>query len=160
MRHTERPEQILLEHLAERRLEQLLLSGDVLVTSLLAKTFSAFPEDNGGVCLGNETFHDKNGTSEHHVHPEDPSPANGVANEATDDGTKDGTAIRRGSEQGDGEATLLVIPNISDSTSSDGERRRGEDTTEETANEQRLDVLGVGAGDVEDWNTTSADGMR
>ena len=49
----------------------------------------------------------------------------------TDNWAQDGTTIWSSSEQCNGEPTLVIIPNVGDSTASNGEWSGREDTTEE-----------------------------
>ena len=52
-------------------------------------------------------------------------------------------------EECDREATLIVIPNVGDGTTGEGEGCGGEEATEETADKECLYVRGDGARDVE-----------
>lgn len=134
----------------ERSPEQLLLSRDGGVAGLLPEHLRTLPEEDGGERLGNGHRESRDDTREDHVDPHDPPPADRLTDESADDRTKDGTAVRRSGEQSDGHTTLIVVPNVGDGTAGKGEWRRREDTAEETADKERLDVFGKGTGDVED----------
>ena len=146
---TEWTKKSLGDDLTEGCLEQLLLGGDVGVASLFAQTLRTPAKQGRGERLGNGEGEKEDNPSEDHVdlfevielnvphkhrvatYPENPTPANGRTNEATDDGTKDRSTVGSGGKQSDGEAALIVIPNVGNSTASNGEWSRREDSTEE-----------------------------
>ena len=68
-----------------------------------------------------------------------------------DDGTEGCAAVRGSSEQGNSETTFVVVPDITDGTTSESEGSRREETAEETTDQERLDVLRHCAGYIEDW---------
>ncbi len=87
---------------------------------------------------------------EYQAYPEDPTPADGVSNETTDDRTKDRSTVRSSSEQGNRKATLVIIPNIGNGSACQYERRRREDTAEEPTDQESLNIGGDSTWNVED----------
>ena len=111
---------------------------------------STLLEQSRCVCLGKSHREECRDAGEDHVNPEDPSTTDGLADEATDNGAKDWSAVRGCGEKRDGKTALVVVPDVGDGTTREGEGCGGEETAEETAYKERLDVLGNGARDVED----------
>lgn len=146
---TEGAEQGFGQDLAERRLEQFLLSGDRDIPGFLAQTLRTPLEESRRERLREGHREESDNTREDHVHPDDPPPSDRLADETTNDGTEDGTAIRGCGEERDREATLVVVPDVGDGTAGEGEGCGGEEATEETADKECLDVRGDGARDVE-----------
>ena len=147
---TEGAEEGFGQDLAERRLEQFLLSGDRDIPGFLAQTLRTPLEEGRRERLREGHREEGDDTREDHVHPDDPPPSDRLADETTDDGTEDGTAVRGCGEERDREATLIVVPDVGDGAAGEGEGCGGEEATEETADKECLYVRGDGARDVED----------
>ena len=135
--------------MAERCLEQLLLGCDGRIASLLTKALGTSPEEGGGKRLGDGHGERGDDTSEDHVDPENPPPANSLTDEATDDRTENGSTVRCCGEERDCETTLVVVPDVGDRTAGEGEGCGGEEATEESTDKERLDVGSNGAGNIE-----------
>ena len=88
--------------------------------------------------------------TEDNTYPENPSPTNSFADEATDNGTKDRATVRGSSEKRDSETTLLIVPDVRDGTARERQWRGREKAAQETTDQQRLDILSDGAWDDED----------
>ena len=147
---TERTNKRLDHDVRELTLEQLLLGGDVGVTGLLPQTCGTALEQHWRVRLGDGTAEESDDTGEDHVDPYHPPPADGLTDEAADDGAEHRAAVGSRSEQGNRKATLVVVPYVGNRATSKRQRSRREDATEESTDQERLDILRDGAGDVED----------
>ena len=151
----ERSDERLDEQLREGDLEQLLLRRDVRVARLLPQLARPPLEDDGRVRLGQRALEHGHDAREDHLHPEHPAPTDTLADEATDDRPQDRATIWRRREERNGEAALLVVPDVRDRAAGERQRCRREDAAEETTNEECLDVFGESAGDDEDCSRES-----
>ena len=109
---TEWSKKSLGDDFAERCLEQLLLGGDVGIAGLFAQTLRTPAKQGGRKSLGNGEGEKEDDSSEDHVDPNDPSPANRLTNETANDGSKDRATVRSGSEKSDRESSLIVVPDV------------------------------------------------
>lgn len=146
---TERSEEGLSDDLTERSLEQLLLGRDGNITSLLTEASCTVAEQGGWERLRYGHREKGDDTGENHIDPDDPPPADILADETTNNRAKHWAAVRSCGEYCDGKTPLVIVPNIGDRAASESEWRGGEEPTKESTDEERLDVLREGTRDVE-----------
>lgn len=120
--HNEGPNQGVDQKFRERHLEQLLLSDHVLIAGFPPQLLRTPLQNNRGVRLGDGALEQRHGAGKDHLYPEDPPPADILADEATDDGAEDGATVRSGGEKRDCETTLFVVPDVGDGAASEGQR--------------------------------------
>ena len=143
----------------ERSLEDLAEGGRALVdiatalvdlSSALRELGGTLAKNDRGVGLREEeAANDPEDTGEDGHDTLNPAPANGLTDETTDNWTQNGAHERRGSKQCDGQSTLLGREHVGNDTTSVGKWRGTESTSEESENEESLDVFGTGGTSVE-----------
>lgn len=158
--HAERAAEVLADELGEVDLDLLLLGVDAPVPGAAAQVGGLLDEDDRGVGLADEEeVEDEGGGAGEAGEVGGPAPAESgaVDDEAADEGGEERAGEDGHGEDGDGEAAVGVVVHVGEDGGDDGDGAGAKEAAEEAADDDGLQVLGRGDGELEDGEAEHAD---